>query len=335
MAEKFATTAIADAPFESLVAKTLFDNGWNVKRRLIEIGDEILDDTEFLVISLDIEGLTQEKLNTLTQSFQRIIVFGPNPRNLDSQGAPIYEPIHDSLSLLPILRGSARSPLIHSAPMRKHRAELLLFLSTRSNVGGSYLAAQSAFELSTHQKRVLLVDGDCNFPSAYFHLGARDLSEPQALTPYLSAVELSTYPGPEKIQSLERWLQEFDYLILDHGVLIMGENLGSDRRLGAQILTWSLDLATRRVVVTSPGELELHTHKEVMEQLRVFKPQAKFVEVVNKFQGANKSASPTFNIPLDIRAVAKCQKEKLLIGEGAPRSALAKSVVQFVREGLM
>ena len=217
----------------------------------------------------------------------------------------------------------------------RNKSELFVIASSYPHVGGSFLAAQIAFEMSLNQKKVLLVDGDLEKPSAYFHLGVRDLSEPQGLTPFLSAVDLSTRERDEHLSLLGQWLSSFDFMIFDAGVLSSLTALEKDRRHEGQLLTWVLDRSSKRVVVTTGGELEMRAHSKAMLWLKEFKPQGKFLEIMNKVERSNKAPENCYYLPRDDRAVSKCAKEKLLMNEGAPRSPLSKAIAQFVREGLM
>ena len=337
MDEKKALTAIADAPFESLVAKTLFENGWSVEKRILDIRDLQESHNYLRVISLDVEGMTQELLDELVADSIESIFFGPNPLNFSIKEGLLHQPTQNHLALLSILRGNTRAPLIHKSTTFRERksAELIVIASSFPRVGGSFLAAQCALEISQAQRKVLLIDGDIDNPTAYFHLGVRDISEPQALTPFLSAVDLSTRAKSDHLSSMDEWIGNYDVIILDLGVLGDLSTLERDRRHRGQMITWALDRSKKRVVVTSSGELELRSHSKALIDLKKFKPHARHLEVMNKVERMSKAPENCFFLPRDDRAVAKCSKEKLLLSEGAPRSPLTKSIAQFVREGLM
>ena len=338
MANLRATTAIADAPFESLAAKTLFDNGWDVEKRVLDAHAITVGSDELLLISLDLEGLTQERFNDLCESGARIIAFGPNPRSLVTTRVTTFEPTLDSAFLLSILRGNQREPLlqVRRAPTRR-AAELMYICSARPAVGGSFIAANIAMELSALQKKVLLVDGDITFPSLYDHLGVRDLAEPQTISPYLTVVELRATEQETHLQRLERWSHEFEYIVLDGGAISDCAALGQDRRLAAGLVMWGMDRAQHHIAITTTREIDLAAHRTMLANLAKFKHHISMTTIINQSRkGAHYAIEgKVVELPSDVRTVTKCAREKLLLSEAAPRSPLTKQIAQFVREGLV
>ena len=339
MPELKAITAIADATLESMVAKILFENGWDVEKRVLDAHAIDTKGGELLLISLDLEGLTEERLEELLTSVSRTIIFGPNPRALAMKNEHIFDPRIDPNYLLSVIRGNQRQPLLQNRVVNSSRkqAKLLYFTSSRPGVGASFVASNVAMELSVLEKKVLIIDGDIHFPSLYHHLGVRDLAEPQSITPYLSAVDLSSSESDTYLQKLEAWMTEFEYVVLDGGAVGNVGDLSQDRRKEGALIIWALDRAAKSVLVTTPRELDLNAHHQTLSKLRGFKQQTQWISVLNQAEkgSKNNSAERYVELPRDDRSVRKCEKEKLLLNEGAQRSPLTKSISQFVREGLM
>lgn len=332
-----AITAIASAEFESLVARTLFENGWDVEKRVLDARDVTVSSEILLVLSLDLEGLTQEILNSFITSVGRLIIFGPNPRGLSLQAAPIFEQSQDPLFILSIIRGNQRAPLLQNRrKVNEKCSELFYLFSARPGVGTSFIAANVAMDISATQKRTLLIDADLHFPSAYEYLGVRDISQPQSISPFLSAVELKPSPPDTYLAQLEKWRDEYEVLVIDGGALYNTKLLSSDQRCEAALTMWSIDRATKHICVTTQRDIDQAAHRTLITDLLAVKAQIKVVTLLNMVEkrGNTKTSDSVYELPLDARNVAKCQREKLLLSEGAPRSPLAKALSQFVREGL-
>lgn len=332
-----AITAISDASFESLVSRTLFENGWSVDRRLLDARDIHEVGEHLLLISLDIEGLTSEMLSTFMRSGTRVIAFAPNPHQLSHPSLSVHEPLHDPLALLSIIRGAQREPLIQRKAPVSSRSSLLLVVSARPGVGGSFVAANIAMELSTHDKKVLVVDADLDFPSLYEYFGVRDLQSPRALTPHLSVMDLNSVDSQSHLELLSRWSHEYDIVVVDRGTISARANLSSDRRHEGAMTMWGLDHTIKSIVVTTPDTLDMNGHRRTLDLLRAVKPQGRFVTVVNKVEKAGKVfvKENVFQLLRDDRSVRKCMEAKLMLTEAAPRSPLARNMAEFVREGLM
>lgn len=340
MANLRAITAISDAPFESLVAKTLFDNGWDVERRVLHAADILIGTTDLILLSLDVEGINQELLHSIELSGARVIAFGPNPHSLQLSAASVFPPTQDSQFLLSILRGNQREPLLQSQNAIKSKrrpADLVYVCSARHSVGASFVSANIAMEISSTQKRVMLIDGDLAFPSLYDHLGVRDISHPQALSPFLTVVELHATETESHLQLLERWSYEFDVIVLDGGAISRSNSLAHDRRIEAGLVMWALDRAHHHIAVTTSRDIDMASHRTLLANLAQAKPHKPMTSIINM---SSKGIQHTLDgtvvyLPNDARTVMKCKREKLLLSEAAPRSPLTKQLAQFVREGLL
>ena len=335
MLELRATTAIADANFESLVAKCLFDNGWNVEKRLLDARDINLQEDELLLISLDLEGLNQEILTSLLKSNSKLLLFGPNPQNFESQSAAIFEPVQSADQVLSLIRGNYRQPLLQrKSNAFAKRAQLHLFLSARPGVGGSVIAANSAMESSQRDKKVLLIDGDLSYPSLFHYLGVRKLEEPHAITPSLTVVEVGGLES-DPIEPLERWMGEYDAIVIDGGSLARNSLVNGDKRRSGVLSTWCLDFAYKNYLVTTDREIDIHPFTLLKESVSRFKPQSTFLTIKNMVERVPKNSASMYAFPRDPRSLQKCEKEKLLLSEGAPRSPLSKAIAQFVAEAML
>lgn len=336
MHELKAITAIANAAFESLIAKCLFDNGWDVEKRVLDARDIPGEGEKLLLLSLDLEGLTQERLDSLGEQNSKIILFGPNPLNLQTNSTAVFDPTQDANQVLSIIRGNHRQPLLqrqNTAP--KKRGRLHYFLSARPGVGTSIIAANSAMQVSQRERKVLLIDGDLHFPSLFHYLGVRKLEDPYALTPSLSVVELGSCDTNTTMENLERWMGEFDELVLDGGSQSHHGDLMGDRRREGIVMTWALDYSYANYLVTTNRDIDIHPHSSLRDRVAQFKPQGRFLTLRNMVERLPKNAHPDYAFPKDPRNLQKCEKEKLLLNEGAPRSPLAKAISQFVSEAML
>jgi len=337
MHNSHAVTAIASATFESLVAKSLYENGWDVEHRVLDARDIPEQGDYLLLLSLDLEGLTQEILDKVTDSFEKVLVFSPNPHNFFTR-LDIYEPSNDSHQVLSIIRGHHRQPLKQeNRQVLRKRAQLHYFFSARAGVGCSTVAANVALELSQKERKVLLIDGDLHFPSLFYYLGARNLDEPQSITPHLSVVELGSRNSTHLISDLDRWMADYDDLVLDGGPLPSTLELSGDRRLAGVITTWALDFSCKNYVVTTDREIDSYPTTQLLEKLKSFKSRAEFIRLRNMVERVPRGErNPSeYLLPRDSRNLLKCEREKLLLSEAAGRSPLAKALSQFVTEALM
>ena len=335
MNELRANTAIAHATFESLVAKCLFDNGWNVERRFLDARDIKGDGDVLFLMSLDLEGLNQEIFDDVYQKHSKLLLFGPNLSQLDTHGATVFEPSENGDHVLSLIRGNYRQPLLQRKGLHaSKRAQLHFFLSARPGVGASIIAANAAMELSLRDKRVLLIDGDYLFPSHFHYLGIRKLEDPYAITPTLSVVEIGAIVG-DPIESLERWMGEFDAIVVDGGSMPGHSIVNGDKRCAGVFTTWCLDFAHKSFLVTTDREIDSHPYTVLRENVQRFKPQSSFITVRNMVERVSKNSASLFTFPRDSRSLQKCEKEKLLLSEGAPRSPLTKAITQFVGEAML
>jgi Mrp family chromosome partitioning ATPase len=351
-------TAIADSDFEGFVASTLFSQGWSVAFRALNFESlvEYIKINEcsksILIYSPDLLGISQDALNSLKPFLQRILGFSPASGE-NNNLSEIFERPKGPLDLLEAIRGNIRSPMVHSPQTQKpktKRAVVIAFGSLGNANGCTTVAMNCAFELAHLEKKVLLIDANSAAPAIAILSNQRNLNSSDSwklIGQSIFGVEV-TQKNIEGIQvDLTQAIQDFDYIIVDLGVMSELSNILIDRRWSSQIAIWCCNCADQLIVVTGPGILpELRLRKFILSLAKIsISAQIGYV-----FNGRKKNkkgdleeemflATVTplrpaclYILPSDSRGVDQAQSEQKPLGEVNERGSLRKAIAHISSE---
>ena len=351
-------TAIADSDFEGFVASTLFSQGWSVAFRALNFESlvEYIKVNErsksILIYSPDLPGISQDALNSLKPLLQRVLGFssasGENNNLVD-----IFVRPKGPLDLLEAIRGNIRSPMVHSPHTQKpksKRAVVIAYGSLGNATGCTTVAMNCAFELAHLEKKVLLIDANSTAPAIAILSNQRNLNSAhswKSIGQNIFGAEV-TQENIEGVQvDLTQALQDFDYIIVDLGLMSDLSNILIDRRWSSQIAIWCCNCADQIIVVTGPGILPEQRLRKFVLSLSKISIGAQIGYV---FNGRNKNkrgdleeemfmATVTplrpaclYILPSDSRAVNQAQTEQKPLGEVNERGSLRKAIAHISSE---
>jgi len=351
-------TAIADSDFEGFVASTLFSQGWSVAFRALNFESLVeyikLNDCSksVLIYSPDLLGISQDALNSLTPLLLRILGFSPaSGENNDL--SDIFERPKGPLDLLEAIRGNIRSPMVHSLQRQKpksKRAVVIAYGSLGNGTGCTTVAMNCAFELAHLEKKVLLIDANSTVPAIAILSNQRNLNSSHSwklMGQNIFGAEV-TQENIEGVQiDLIQAVQDFDYIIVDLGVMSDLSNILIDRRWSSQIAKWCCNCADQLIVVTGPGILPEQKLRKFVSSLAKISIAAQIGYVLNGrkknkkgdleeeiFMATVTPLRPTclYILPSDSRGVDQAQSEQKPLGEVNERGSLRKAIAHISSE---
>ena len=352
-------TAIADPEFEGFVASTLFGQGWSVIFRALDIeslekfiSEECATIAPLLITSPDLLGITPDRLAALEVKVSR--VFSYLPTSGEGMGfrdlLPRPGSAHDLISLV---RGNMRSPMIALGGKSRalpRRAKVIALASAGNSTGCTSIAINLAMELSLLEQKTLLIDSHTLSPAVAILLDQRNLhihSTWKTIAPMLSACEVSRESVYAIHGALESAMNEFDYIIIDLGVIGDLAMVLSDRRWTSDIALWSCDQADELWITATPdlvGEQRLRTLTAHFEKMAIRAKlgfllskrapgrkgegeESKFLAIVTPLRPHS-----VMMMPLDERAILQAQAARATLSEVNERSPLRKAIAALAGE---
>jgi hypothetical protein len=301
-------TAIADAEFEGMVSKALFESGWNVVARpldfatLEKILNEEKSEVSLVIYSVDLPGIEVEKLESLARKQISLIGFvdgAQSPRGFEN----LTSRPNTAEELMAYIRANMRSPLLR-APLLQSKpniqAKIIAVGSAGSNTGATTLALNLAYELSQLEMKTLLIDA--NFQSIAvatlldLHKLAdedkwRDLSDNFSVSE-VTQRNIMDFPA----RALEA-AEYFDYIVIDLGSL---QNLASDlsdRRWLSQVKIWASRFAQDLYLCSGSDHLQIKRLKKISLELSQVKIPARISVFIKPIEVAIKKRESR---PLDL-----------------------------------
>jgi hypothetical protein len=358
MVENFSNsvaTAIHGAEFEGFIAGTLFNQGWNVTFRALDVASLLtyLEGTSkpisLLLISTDVEGLTPETLEEIKAKGVRFFLFASSNFSAELFPEAISQPA-SSLELLGLIRGSLRTPMIRAAQKEKIRAKTIAIASPTPASGCTTLAINVGAELAQLGKRVLIVDAHSYFPAFAIRLGERGLTDSMELrniSNQLWAFEVTQGDISGALSALERARFEFDFIIVDAGVIKDFPAILSGRRWCGEIFIWVTTFADELWVMCKTDFVSLERLKKFTAELsrNSIKPNISFIQFSTGATRKSKSDSDQFLQcvtplrpsrvlihPWDFRNVVAAEEERRTLLDTNERGILRKSIRHLAGE---
>ncbi|MCX6428781.1 MAG: P-loop NTPase [Actinobacteria bacterium] len=351
-------TAIANSELEGFVASTLYSQGWSVVYRALDLeslenflhSNAELAQGALLLYSSDLSQISEESVNAITQLVKQVVGFSSD-QSPTLQLPGLFKPPVDTTELLGLIRGLLRAPMIRNLPApNSRRAQIISIGAGASGSGCTTIAINLAMELSALGRKVLLLDADVKHPSIAVLLGLHKLDSGddwQLIASNLSAGEITQ----ERVSRMEIFFSkataEFDFIILDLGII---ENIGdslTDRRWSASVIHWSCDHADELWIVGRADVLGAYRFEKILREFSLVAIRAKVSVLLNMKAPGRKSTSSEdsflaaialvaakkiMTLPRDVRAVARAQEQRATLIEIDERSALRKAIFSIAGE---
>ena len=348
-------TAIGSAELEGFIAGTLFNEGWSVTFRALDIQSLIahLDGAAIpvtlLLLSTDIEGLTPVTLELIKGRGIKLFLFASKTTAAELFPDAISQPA-TPLDLLGLIRGSLRSPMIRGPRKEKVRARTISISSASSSSGCSTLAINLGAELAQLGRKVLIVDAHSYFPTFAIRLGERgitDSAELRNISTQLWALEITQTGASGAIASLERARFEFDYIVIDHGTIIDFPAVLTGRRWCSEVIIWMATFADELWVLSKSDLISAERLRKFTTELsrNSIKPEVSFIQSLSSSTKRSKSDSESFlqlitplrpkrvlQYPWDPRSTHAAENERCTLVESNERGILRKSIAHIAGE---
>jgi len=353
--QQIAVTGIRDAEFEGFVASALYEQGWNVLFRALDFQslctylESVSTEKPLLLLSTDCEGLTHSGLELLREQGAKYILFNAGNNLQDQYPEAVTRPA-TTLELVTLLRGSLRNPLIRSSHSSKVRARTIILGATSGALGTSTLTINLGAELSELGKKVLIVDAHAESASFASLLGERGLNtsgEIRAISQGLHILEITQENIAQDLSLLDRGLSEFDYILIDCGILRdFGKSL-TGRRWGSETLIWSTTHADEMWILSRVNHLGLERLKTLVNELSRYpmKPSPSFINAQGAHVKKGSSREEQFlqlvtplrptrllRLPWDPRSVNASEENLSPLIESNERGLLRKVIANFAGE---
>lgn len=350
-----AITGIRGADSEGFIASTLFTQGWNVHYRALDFSSLLtfLDSTTslsaLLFLSTDLEGLTPIALEELRSRNFKFILFTPTEL-VDLDYPESIAPPKSALEVMALVRGSQRAPLFRSVQPRKVRARTIAIAGAAASLGCTTLAINLGKELALAGKRVLIVDGHAYAPAIASLLGQRGLNtshEVRNIAENFYALEITQTSITSDILILENSRADFDYIIIDSGVLRDFTASITGRRWSCETLIWSTFNADELWIMSKSDLLGLERLRGLISEItgHSMKPTFSFIHVHRTLGKRSKDIDKTFlnvttplrptrlwQYPWDSRSISSAEEETATLHDSNERSLLRKTILEIAGE---
>ena len=352
-----AVTAIHGSDFESFAASTLFSQGWSVLYRALDWVslNEFLQGLEsppdVLLISTDLEGLDHQSLHKLANNGMRIFIFRRSDADLSQFPDSFAEPTV-ALELIAMIRGSMRRPMlrINESIIEATRAHVLAIAGAHAGAGCTSLSINIATELSLLAKKVLIIDGNASAPAIAILLGQQGLNSAksfQKIANNLWALEVTQENTADSIALLDDAKMEFDYIIIDTGVINELAQVLRGQRWTGEILVWVTSHANELWIISKSNRVGVERVRKISHALsqNSMKPVISFVQAMSAqgkrgaiydevFLAAARAIGPKkiLAYPADSRSIGMAENEQTSLYESNERSLLRKSIASLAGE---
>jgi hypothetical protein len=254
-----------------------------------------------------------------------------------------------ALELISLLRGSLRAPLLHppSQNMQKVSARSIAVASVISGSGCTTVAINLAQELSLGGARVLLVDANPDAPAIATLIDGRGLRQGDEFANIgqnLWAMEITQASITKDIERLDRSQHEFDFILLDIGVIRDFPQVLTGKRWSGEAINWvsnncdkllllsRSDLLSLKRLRTFTGLISQNPIKPSIKFLHMMRPHGKsgaardksFIDCISLI-----SSEKVVALPVDTRTVQRAEEERATLYEIHERSPLRKVIAEM------
>lgn len=301
-------TAIADADFEAMVSRTLFESGWSVIARPLDFASlenlliEKASEFRIVIYSVDLPGISDEKLRNYMRGNILFLGF--------TDGAGLSRGFNDISArpnspeeLLTYIRGNMRSPSLR-APMLQSKprikAKVIAVGSAGNHTGATTLALNLAYELSQLGQQTLLIDANFQAIAIATLLDLRKIADEDKwrdLSDNFSVSEVTQRNVADFSTRAMEAASYFDCIVIDLGSLQNFASDLSDRRWTSQVKIWASRFAQEIFVCSGSDLLQIQRLKKLSLELSEVKVAARISIFIKPSDGANKREQIT---PLEL-----------------------------------
>jgi len=348
-------TAIADADFEGMVSKALFESGWNVVARPLDFAtlEKILNEesTEvgLVIYSVDLPGANVEKLDTLARKGITFIGFvdgAQSSRGFESLAARPSS----AEELMAYIRANMRSPLSRTPLLQSKpniKAKIIAVGSAGNNTGATTLALNLAYELSQFEKKTLLVDANFQATAIATLLDLHKIADEDKWRDLSDNFSVSEVTQKNIVDFSVRALEAagyFDYIVIDLGSLQNIANDLSDRRWSSQVKIWTSRFAEDLFICSGSDHLQIKRLKKLSLELSQVKIPARIsvfikpVDVVMKKKEPRSLDLTPLNprsiqyLPQDIKNCSIARLERTTLAEINAKAPLRKAIAALAQQ---
>lgn len=346
-------TAIADPDFEGLVSSALFNQGWSVIARALDMKSLAIEIAKcdvsqiILIYSTDLPGISLAQLQQITRS--GVTLFGFADAEGSAQGLPEISPRPTSpAELLAYIRGNIRSPSLRTPllqPTPNLKARIIGVGSASHSTGTTSLALNLAQESALLGSKTLLIDANFQAPAIATLLDLRKVSDENKwrdVSENLSISEITQGKvagfNPLAIEAAAY----FDLIYIDLGTLANLSSDLTDRRWASQVKIWVSNLAQNIIITSTTELLQQRRLKDLQQDLSKISITPSISLAVLSAAGYRKRDSPIstntypmshiWQIPYDARACSLAIRERTTLAQVSAKSVLRKAVLNIATQ---
>lgn len=348
-------TAIRSAEAEGFIAGTLFSQGWSVSCRALDFQSLIThieashSHGTLLLISTDVDGFSLKGLEQLKERGVKYFLFAATIDARELYPEALALPT-TPLELLGIIRGSLRTPLIRPTQSKKARSKIIGICAASHSLGCTTLAINLAAELAECEQKVLLVDAHGYFPAVALRLGERGLnasSEVRSISDNLWALEITQPEIDSQMAALDQARAEFDFIVIDLGVLTDFSATLSGRRWASETFVWTSTHGDEMWVMAQTDLVGTQRLRLFVAELakNSIKPRLSFLQALRGASKRSKSEQAAFlpmitalrplrvlEYPWDPRSAQGAEDKRTTLFESNERALLRKTIAEYAGE---
>lgn len=353
-------TAIGDADLEGFISGTLYSQGWNVVHRaldatsllaylnLLEAGmGEIV-----LIYSPDLLGISPDTVASFQGKVKQVIGFVSDGGNSAGFAGVLPRPV-DATTLIALIRGFVRTPLLRSQSVVrgvKRRAKVIAIASPAGSSGCTTIGINLAMELSLLGHETVLIDADVRRPSIAPLLSLHSLdsdNSPRLISPQMSVSEFCRDQVNSLEEHMDKFLENYDYVILDLGSIEGIEDSLTDRRWTSSLVHWSCDNSDELWLMGKADVLGIVRMEKLARNFSQIKIRARLCVLLNMrgvgrkgsdqeklFLSATAHVKPhrIFTLPKDQGAISRAENARSALAEVVSHSPIRKAIAKLAVE---
>jgi MinD-like ATPase involved in chromosome partitioning or flagellar assembly len=346
-------TAIADPDFEGLVSSALFNQGWSVIARALDMKSLEIEIAKcdvsqiILIYSSDLPGISLAQLQLITKS--GVTLFGFADAVGSAQGLPEISPRPTSpAELLAYIRGNIRSPSIRTPllqPTPNLKARIIGVGSASHSTGTTSLALNLAQESALLGAKTLLIDANFQAPAIATLLDLRKVSDENKwrdISENLSISEITQQKATGFNALAIDAAAYFDLIYIDLGTLANLSTDLTDRRWASQVKIWVSNLAQNLIITSTTELLQQRRLKDLQQELsKISIAPSISLAVLSAFDYRKRDSQIStstypmthiWQIPYDARATSLAIRERTTLAQVSPKSALRKAFLNIANQ---
>lgn len=353
-------TAIGDSDLEGFISGTLYSQGWNVVYRALDVTSlltylHLREDgigEIVLIYSPDLLGISPTLVASLQGKVKQVIGFGSDGGNVAGFADVLPRPL-DATALIALVRGFVRTPLLRSQTVVRggtRRAKVIAISSPAGSAGCTTIGINLAMELSLLGRETLLIDADVRRPAIAPLLSLHSLdsdNSPRLLSPQMYVSEFSRDHVDTLEERMDKFLETYDYVILDLGSIEGLEDSLTDRRWTSSLVHWSCDNSDELWVMGKADVLGIVRMEKLIRNFSQIKIRARLCLLLNMravgrkggdqeklFLSVTAHVKPhrVFTLPRDPAAISRAENARSALVEVSPRSLIRKAIAKLAVE---